>query len=148
MDDDKSGELDLGEFKQLLKERMPGCSEEQLGQMFISFDTDNSGTVSFKELSTSLSVLGKGTAEEKLAYMFDMYDDDNSGSLEAGEIAKITDSMKAVAAGLGRDPAGAQSFIDGIMSKLDKDGDKEITKAEFVDQGKSTPSLLLLLNVA
>ena len=147
MDADNSGELDLDEFKVLMGKRMEGASADQLSSLFTSFDADNSGTVSFKELSTSLSVLGKGSAEEKLGYMFDMYDDDKSGALEGSEVDAIVAQMKSVAAALGRDPAGAQSFIDGIMKKLDKDGDKEITRAEWIEQGKSTPSLLMLLGI-
>jgi serine/threonine-protein phosphatase 2B regulatory subunit len=147
MDADNSGELDLGEFKQLMAKRMDGATDEQLTSLFTSFDADGGGTVSFKELGTSLSILGKGTVEEKLTYMFEMYDADKSGSLEGDEVDAIVGQMKAIAAALGRDPAQAQSFIDGIMKKLDKDGDKEITKQEWVDQGKSTPSLLMLLGV-
>lgn len=144
-DKDGSGELDFEEFKGVMSAHMTDATEETLQQLFNTFDSDSSGNVSLKELMTGLDMMGNGTAEEKLGFMFDTYDDDNSGDLSTDEVQGIVAQMKTCAEALGRDPNQAESFLQGIISKLDEDGDGMITRAEWVEVGLKTPSLLLLL---
>ena len=100
--------------------------------------------MSFPELATSLSVIGKGSADEKLAFTFDLYDADKSGYLDRQEATHVLNQMRRVAASMGRQ---ADDFIDGLVKKLDKDGDGKITKQEWMEEGARTPSLLVLLGV-
>lgn len=144
MDKDKSGELDMQEFQNLLKSKV-ALTNEGLEKLFHVMDTDNSGTVSFKELASSLSVLGKGTVEEKLKIAFQLYDTDKSGTLEKGEVINIVEQMKTIAATIGR--PGCGDFIDSLMQKLDVNGDGEISLDEWIKEGSKSPSLLVLLGI-
>eukprot|EP01091_Cochliopodium_minus_P004921 TRINITY_DN14827_c0_g1_i1.p1 TRINITY_DN14827_c0_g1~~TRINITY_DN14827_c0_g1_i1.p1 ORF type:complete len:184 (+),score=57.28 TRINITY_DN14827_c0_g1_i1:40-591(+) len=144
MDQDKSGELDPKEFKNLLKTRM-SLTDEGFQKLFQMMDTDGSGTVSFKELATALSMVGKGTAEDKLKYSFKLYDEDGNGTLDRNEIVNIIEQMKVIASSIGR--PGCGDFIESLMQKLDTNGDGEISLDEWVTGGLNTPSLLVLLGI-
>jgi len=145
LDKDKSGELDLEEFRALFASHMKGTTPEQMKNLFDFMDTDKSKTVSFKELSTALALLSTGTNEEKLEFLFGTFDTDGSGSLTGNEITALVDQMKGIGASLGRDASKMDSFIKGLLSKLDKDGDGEITKEEWIKAGLATPSVITLL---
>jgi diacylglycerol kinase (ATP) len=101
--------------------------------------------VSFKELATALSVISKGKPEEKLAYLFDVYDINGDATLDKDELNKIVEQMKTVAKELGRDEASINDFIAGLMKKIDKNGDGQVSKDEWVQGGLRSPSLLVLL---
>lgn len=77
--------------------------------------------------------------------MFDVFDDDKSGHLDRSEVQKIVDQMKAVAVVLKRDPEHVDQFMKALISKIDKNGDGDISKEEWVQGGLRTPSLLVLL---
>jgi len=145
LDKDHSGELDFDEFRELFKSRMKGTTPEQMRSLFDFMDTDHSGDVSFQELSTALALLSTGSNEEKLEFLFGSFDLDNSGALTGDEITALVNQMKSVGASMGRDAAKMDSFIAGLLSKLDKDGDGEITKEEWIKAGLATPSVIMLL---
>jgi Ca2+-binding EF-hand superfamily protein len=77
--------------------------------------------------------------------MFDVFDDDKSGHLDRAEVSKIIEQMKAVAVVLKRDPEHVDQFMKALLTKIDKDGDGNISKEEWVQGGLRTPSLLVLL---
>ena len=139
----KTGELDFSQFVSIMKGRIT-MDEAGYKNLFTHMDTDNSGTISFQELATNLSVVGKGSADEKLAFTFDLYDDDKSGYLDRQEAEQVLKQMQRVAATLGRT---ADDFIVGLLEKLDQDKDGKITRAEWMEVGAKTPSLLVLLGV-
>jgi len=145
LDTDKSGELDLNEFRALFATHMKGTTPEQMKNLFDFMDTDHSGTVSFQELSTALALLSTGTNEEKLEFLFGTFDTDNSGSLTGAEITNLVNQMKGIGASMGRDASKMDSFINGLLRKLDQNGDGEITKEEWIKAGLSTPSVITLL---
>jgi len=147
MDTDHSGELDPQEFKALFKTHLKGTSDAQMQKLFQSFDSDGSGTISFQELALALSVVGKGSIQEKLEFLFNIYDADSSGTLTSDEIRVIVKEMKNVAVTLGRNEANAASFIEALISKLDPDKDGVISKADWIEIGAKTPSLLTLLAI-
>jgi len=146
-DADNSGNLDKDEFIGLMREQMgDGTSDAQLEAMFVSFDHDGSGDVSFNELTVALSMLSTMDVESKLDFCFSLYDADNSGHLCTDELRAVIEQMLLVSSTLGREEAAAESFVDGIIMKLDMDNDGSITKEEWIAKGLSTPSLLVLLN--
>lgn len=145
LDTDKSGELDFEEFRHLFATHMKGTTPEQMRGLFDFMDTDKSNTVSFKELSTALALLSTGTTEEKLDFLFGSFDTDNSGALTGDEITTLVNQMKSIGASMGRDADKMDSFINGLLSKLDKDKDGEITREEWISAGLATPSVITLL---
>lgn len=92
-----------------------------------------------------MSLVSKGTTDEKLTILFTSYDKDGSGELDKAEVEAVLGQMRAVAQGLGRDPAKAEDFAKAIIAKLDADGSGQISLQEWVSVGQKTPSLLTLL---
>jgi len=126
-DTNKTGELGFGEFTALIRSRIP-MDEAGYKRLFEQMDSDASGTISFVELATSLSIIGKGSTDDKLAYTFDLYDTDKSGYLDRKEAEHVLSQMRRVASSMGRH---ADDFIEGLLKKLDKDGDGTITTREL-----------------
>ena len=144
---DKSGELDLSEFKKLMKSRM-NMTNEGYEKLFKMMDTDGGGTVSFKELATALNQLGKGDPKEKLSYIFDMYDTDHSETLDSKEIEYIVEQMSKIAEATGGPLAhNTKEFNKSLMQRLDENGDGEISRKEWIEKGSTSPSLLALLGI-
>merc|ERR1711916_10682 len=143
LDKKQVDQLTFAQFVQIIKGRI-SMDEAGYKNLFTQMDADNSDTISFTELATNLSVVGKGTADEKLAFTFDLYDDDKNGYLDRQEAEAVLNQMKRVAATLGRT---ADDFIVGLLDKLDADKDGKITRAEWMEVGAKTPSLLVLLGV-
>ena len=54
-DRDKSGELDMDEFRDAIEEFLHGTSDAELGALAAKFDADGSGAVSVKEFTEALS---------------------------------------------------------------------------------------------
>lgn len=94
-----------------------------------------------------MSLIARGDVTEKLTILFTTYDKDGSGELDKVEVETILTQMRAVAQGLGRDPAKAEDFSKAVLAKLDSDGNGSITLAEWLDVGQRTPSLLILLGI-
>lgn len=144
-DKDKSGELDIHEFKALFRKRMPGSTEEQLDRLFIAFDADQSRTVNFKELVVALSVLSRGSVEDKLHFLFNVYDVDKSGFLTKDEAKQLLEQVKAAVLSTGVSDRAADAFVDNVWKKLDPNKDGDISREEWVSMGKRVPSLMTLL---
>ncbi|EFA79943.1 calcium-binding protein [Heterostelium album PN500] len=146
-DTDGNGSLDRNEFIAFFKKRMPSYPSDQLVSLFEEFDSDKSGTIDFKELTVAMSVIGKGTAEDKLGLLFDIYDKDNSGTLEKNEVDQIITLMVGVGKSLGKPERDVSVFVRKLFEKLDVDKNQMISRAEWIQQGSSSPSLLLLLGI-
>ena len=123
-------------------------TDEGYEKLFKLMDTDGGGTVSFKELATALNQVGQGDPKEKLGYVFDMYDADKSGSLDRKEVEHIIDQMTKVAEATGGPLShNTKEFNQSLMLKLDPNNDGEISRAEWIEKGSSSPSLLALLGI-
>jgi len=145
MDTDKSGELDVKEFKVLFRKRMPNSTEDQLERLFIAFDSDQSKTVNFKELVVALSVLSRGNVEDKLHFLFNVYDVDKSGYLTRDEAKQLLEQVKAAVLSTGVSERAATAFAEQVWVKLDPNADGNISREEWVSMGKRVPSLMTLL---
>ena len=146
-DSDKSGSLNVSEFKELMKSRL-NMTNEGLENLFKLMDTDNGGNISFKELVIALNQLGNGDAKEKLAYVFDMYDTDGNGKLDHKEIEHIVEQMTKVAESTGGALShNTKEFNQSLMQKLDPNNDGSIDRNEWIEKGSSSPSLMALLGI-
>ncbi|KYR00127.1 calcium-binding protein [Tieghemostelium lacteum] len=146
-DKDKNGSFNRAEFIEFFKPRLPNFPQDHLSNLFDTFDTDKSGSIDFKELSIAISIFGKASAEEKLTVLFDVWDKDASGSLEKVEIESLVKMMVEVGKAMGKKESDVTVFINKLFEKLDADKSNTITKKEWVTQGASSPSLLVLLGV-
>lgn len=49
MDDDRSGQLDMNEFKKAIKDFRVGLNEQEIQAVFSQFDRDGSGAIDYDE---------------------------------------------------------------------------------------------------
>jgi len=145
LDADHSGALDRQEFQKLFETRMKGTTPEQMDNFFKFIDLDNNGTIEFEELRKSLELIESSDNRKKLEFLFMTFDTDRSGSIDGPEIQGIVNQMRGIGAALGRQEAALESFIQGLLKKLDADGNGNITKEEWIENGLNTPSVITLL---
>ena len=62
-DDDKSGELDMGEFRNALGDFLHGMDDAEFAALAETFDADGSGAVSIHEFEEALTKLAKDREE-------------------------------------------------------------------------------------
>jgi len=127
-DDDHSGELDEEEVGLLVSQMGTKLSPEENHNLFRIMDADGGGTVSFREFATVIlhqknSTSGNLNFDGLGEKMFAIFDQDGSGSVSQQEI--IDQMMKM---GKNWDHASLMFFLQ----ELDKDGDGEIEKEEFI----------------
>jgi len=145
LDADHSGALDKEEFKKLFETRMQGTTPEQMDNFFRFIDLDQNGTIEFGELQKSIELIESSDNEKKLDFLFQTFDTDRSGSIDGPEIQGIVNQMRGIGAAMGRQESSLENFIQGLLKKLDTDGNGSITKAEWIEIGLKTPSVVMLL---
>ena len=89
---------------------------------FTTADTDGDGSLSRAELEAQMTSGKESRIERRLDRMMDHLDADDNGTLSQEELAE----------------AGGERKGKGF-SRLDKDGDGAVSKAEFDEMGKKTP---------
>jgi len=144
-----SGMLSLPEFEKLYKEFFPtGDASEFAKHAFRTFDKNGDGTIDFREFMSALSITSRGTFDQKLKWAYSMYDMDNDGQVTKKEMLEI---VTAIAKMTGEDTqeqaASLEEKVDKIFTKMDKDGDDQITVEEFKIAAKEDPSLVMILQV-
>ena len=109
-DDDKSGELDMGEFRNALGDFLHGMDDAEFAALAETFDADGSGAVSIHEFEEALTKLAKDREE---------HGRQTSGGALTG--VKTTHPPRpgtaggrpAAAAGGGQDPVGGRGQAAG-----------------------------------
>ncbi len=97
---------------------------EEITQIIKSIDKDKSGKIDFNEFIIVMEGRKNLFITEYLADAFDYYDEDKTGYLDRQEITEILKGGDIVE-------------IDKIIKQLDKDGDKRISKEEFISYFKN-----------
>ncbi|XP_076807728.1 hippocalcin-like protein 4 isoform X2 [Clavelina lepadiformis] len=146
-----STEFTEAEIRQWYKSFLKDCPSGILSKKEFkrSFDTNQNGTIDFREFMCALSVTARGTFDQKLKWAFRMYDRDNDGHVTKSEMEEM---IKAIYKLIGDrriqevlpNRLTAQQRADQIFSKMDKDGDENITLEEFKIAVSQDPSLVLL----
>ncbi|CAG5109607.1 Oidioi.mRNA.OKI2018_I69.chr2.g4127.t1.cds [Oikopleura dioica] len=116
-------------------------TEEEIKLWFAGFQRDcPTGKLSKSE----------GNVEEKLEWAFQLYDLDNSGTITKEEMLEIVEAIFSL---LGSDERFAQnslspeSRVDRIFSKMDINGDGELSKEEFLRGAKNDKSICQALSL-
>ena len=145
-DADGSGEIEMHEVVDILKENGVPFDEEELDVVFQRFDLDKSGTLDFEEFTEMMvdlkaesaivekrkvsydvhpALASKFTPEElaDLKVHFGMFDVDGGGSISEKEIKQVLLDM-------GLEPTDEQ--VEKIIEEVDKDKSGEIEFGEFV----------------
>ena len=115
-DADRSGTLELDEFRRLVQElkdfqarqraQQPGSSgasqpADDIEATFRRFDVDGSGDIDVAELAQAMSALGVQTNSEQASAVMARYDADRSGGLQLPEFRALVEELRAFQARAG-----------------------------------------------
>ncbi|KAM9233421.1 guanylyl cyclase-activating protein 1 [Dugong dugon] len=137
-----SGQLTLYEFRQFfgLKNLSPSSSQ-YVEQMFESFDFNKDGYIDFVEYVAALSLVLKGKVEQKLRWYFKLYDVDGNGCIDRDELLTIIQAIRAINP-CSDTTMSAEEFTDLVFSKIDVNGDGELSLEEFMEGVQKDQMLL------
>ncbi|KAI5936094.1 Guanylyl cyclase-activating protein 1 [Manis javanica] len=137
-----SGQLTLYEFRQFfgLKNLSPSASR-YVEQMFETFDFNKDGYIDFMEYVAALSLVLKGKVEQKLRWYFKLYDVDGNGCIDRDELLTIIRAIRAINP-CSDSTMSAEEFTDTVFSKIDVNGDGELSLEEFIEGVQKDQMLL------
>lgn len=115
-------------FKNVLK--MSSKVDEEVDMIFKKLDNDNNGYIEYEEFVRASIDKEVFVNESILLFAFKFFDKDNSGEI-------TVDELKAVFC-MGKDKSKeiSEKVLDGILDKIDTDGNKVISYQEFKDMMK------------
>ena len=112
--------------------------------LFRVFDDDNSGSLNFFEYLQADNVTNLNTVQEKLNWVFTAFDQDGGGSIDVDEIRDICICLFRFAK-IEEDEDLLFACIEDIKATIDKDGDGDISKEEFVKNAMQSKFINKLL---
>ncbi|CAF2191904.1 unnamed protein product [Rotaria magnacalcarata] len=142
-----SGRLDKKKFIEVYKQFYPSGKPETFCKFaFDTFDANHDGSIDFEEFLLAISATSSGNLDDRLGVAFDMYDISNDGNIDQAELSKMIAAMYDLVGQADRkgenDP---KKRAAAIIGKLDVEGDKKISKAEFIAGCKDDPFIRKLL---
>ncbi|CAF3733886.1 unnamed protein product [Rotaria sp. Silwood1] len=143
-----AGKLDKKKFIEVFKQFYPQGKPDKFCKLtFDAFDINKDGTVSFDEFLIAYSAARNGNLDDRLDLVFRVYDISDDGFIDEEELTKLIVALYDLVGKTNRkgdhDPKRRAAQI---MAKLDANGDKKLTKAEFVSGCKADPFLRRLLD--
>lgn len=108
-----------------------GKADKFCKQIFKVFDTDHTGTIEFDEFLLSISLTRPGMAEKKLENAFVLYDLDKDGFIDCKEMDKLIEAVYELM-DLSEGVVSSHERVVQIMTQLDKDEDRHLSKEEFI----------------
>merc|ERR1712224_409544 len=124
-DTDGSGAVDFTELMTAMKALGFEPKKEEIAKMVKEMDKDGDQTVDFEEFCIMMAEkMNQKDGKDEMLKGFKMFDDDNTGKISMK-------NFKRVAKELGETLSDAE--LEAILSEADKDGDGEISEAEFLN---------------
>ena len=112
--------------------------------LFRVFDDDNSGSLNFFEFLQADNVTDLETVQDKLSWIFTAFDQDGGGSIDVEEIRDIVVCLFRFAR-IEEDEDLLHACIEDVRATIDKDGDGDISKEEFVKNAMQSKFINKLL---
>ncbi|CAF3888980.1 unnamed protein product [Rotaria sordida] len=128
-----------------LNEVWPECHINKFASyLFATFDRDRNGTIDFVEFINVTHKLDSNDIYEHndngqifFGLLFDMFDRNHNGYLEKNELKPLIESIYDLS-GLPEDERrgkySSHAQVQYLLKKFDKNGDKRLSKREFIDQ--------------
>lgn len=92
----------------------------------------------FAEFLVVYIATSTGTKRQKFEYAFEVFDINENGTIEKKEAQKILSIMCRI---IGLPEEDAKSYTETIMISFDINGDKSLTRNEFIDGCLHDPTL-------
>ncbi|CAF0857026.1 unnamed protein product [Rotaria sordida] len=142
-----SGKLTKKQFTEVYKQFCPeGRADKYCKYAFDVFDADGNGSIDFKEFLLALSVSSKANLDDRLCVAFNMYDTSDDGHIDQKELAKwITTVYDLVGETDRKGENDPKRRATEIMKSLDINGDRKLSKEEFISGCKNDPHIHKLL---
>ncbi|XP_045698494.1 guanylyl cyclase-activating protein 1 isoform X2 [Phyllostomus hastatus] len=99
------------------------------------------GYIDFMEYVAALSLVLKGKVEQKLRWYFKLYDVDGNGCIDRDELLTIIRAIRAINP-CSDSTMSAEEFTDTVFSKIDVNGDGELSLEEFMEGVQKDQMLL------
>ncbi|KAM5324505.1 guanylyl cyclase-activating protein 1 isoform 2-T2 [Glossophaga mutica] len=99
------------------------------------------GYIDFMEYVAALSLVLKGKVEQKLRWYFKLYDVDGNGCIDRDELLTIIRAIRAINP-YSDSTMSAEEFTDTVFSKIDVNGDGELSLEEFMEGVQKDQMLL------
>lgn len=93
------------------------------------------------EYVAALSLVLKGKVEQKLRWYFKLYDVDGNGCIDRDELLTIIRAIRAINP-CSDSTMSAEEFTNTVFSKIDVNGDGELSLEEFVEGVQNDQMLL------
>lgn len=132
---DVTGRLAFDDFKAVLKTTIPGLmANEQLARRVFSVVTGKGDTVSFKDFVMTLAKCIRGSIDEKLSIVFRLFDKNNDHQLDLVELVGLIKQGNS-------EVDDIVSFAEEVVEALDKNGDGEVSREEYLSTVEDDPVL-------
>mgnify|MGYP000865024384 CR=1 FL=1 len=115
-------------FKNMLK--MTNKVDEEVDIIFKKLDNDNNGYIEYEEFVRASIDKDIFIREEIMMFAFKFFDKDNSGEITIDELKTV------FCTGHEKNREISEKVLDGIVDKIDTDGNKVISYQEFQDMMK------------
>lgn len=133
------GEITKDEFLQTMSNSLMAES------LFRVFDEDNSGALNFFEYLQAENVTVLDSNDDKLNWIFMAFDQDGGGFIDVNEIRDIVTCLFRFAK-MEEDQDLLQACVEDLQSIIDKDGDGDISRDEFVKNAANCKFITNLLS--
>lgn len=134
IDKDRSGQLNMAEFKLAMTKFRVNLTPEEVQLLFNHYDKDNSGTLKFDEFLAGLRSKLSPQRKELTEQAFDLMDVDHSGELTYDDLKTKydTSSHPKVRSGEWTHKQAIEEFIKAFEGD-GGDGNSVVTKQEWMD---------------
>mmetsp|Transcript_9918 Transcript_9918/g.14614 ORF Transcript_9918/g.14614 Transcript_9918/m.14614 type:complete len:195 (-) Transcript_9918:78-662(-) len=135
-----NGKMSKEDYLKINNQHDNQSTEDFVSTMFDAFDKDKNGYIDFTEYAVVIGIKKNGSLNDKILLAFNMFDIDGNGTIEYDEMLKLISSLFKMIASKshGDNPkvmekmeSQAKERVDHIFSKMDVNGDGELTLEEF-----------------
>ena len=134
-DTDGSGEISLPEFYQYFGKDNGIEQTIFTDKVFLIFDEDGSGEIDFREFVLACWNFASYDMKALQHFAFNMFDTDSSGYMEEDEVRQLVQEV------YGRKYSD-NVRVQGVLEKIDSDGDGRVSKTEFDEFCRKYPILM------
>jgi Ca2+-binding EF-hand superfamily protein len=133
MDDDGSGDLDVGEFTKAMNDYKVGLNEAEIDAIFEIYDVDLSGAITYEEFLRGLRGKMNSKRQDAVKDAFKKFDSDGSGEASVDDMLRSGYNAKAHPDVVSKKKTERQVLTEMLAKFEGGSGDGLITEEEFIE---------------